>query len=136
MNLNKCQIIGRVTKDPELKTLPSGSAVTNFSLATNRTYKDKDGEKKEEVEFINCVVFGKAAETIAQYVRKGSLLYVEGRIQTRSWEGTDGKKNYRTEIVVENFQFGPKSANTERPAEVADPIEAPQEDVNVDDIPF
>lgn len=108
MYLNKAIIIGNITKDPELKALPSGQSVVNFSLATNRVWKDAQGQKQEDVEYHNVVVFGKQADTINQYCKKGDSLLVEGRIQTRSWE-TDGKKNYRTEIVCENFQFGQKA---------------------------
>ena len=139
MNLNKCQIIGRVTKDPELKALPSGTQVCSFSLAVNNTYKDKEGNKKEDVEFVNCVAFGKSGEVIAQYMKKGSLLYVEGRIQTRSWEGTDGKKNYRTEIIVEKSQFGPKTERQERasaPADDPGPADIGEREITADEIPF
>jgi single-strand DNA-binding protein len=110
MNLNKAIIIGRLVRDPELKALPSGQNVVSFSLATSRVWKDKAGAKKEDTEFHNMVAFGKQADTIAQYVKKGALLMVEGRLQTRSWEA-DNVKKYRTEIIVENFQFGPKAAN-------------------------
>lgn len=112
MYLNKIQIIGNVTKDPEVKALPTETKVANFSVATNRNWKDKEGVKKEEVEFHNVVAFGVLADLIERYVKKGSQLYVEGRLQTRSWE-TDGKKNYRTEIVMENMQFGKKSEKVE-----------------------
>lgn len=108
MYLNKATIIGNVTKDPEVKALPNGSKVSNFSVATNRTWKDKEGAKKEEVEFHNVVAFGVQADLIERYVKKGSQLLVEGRLQTRSWEA-DGKKNYKTEIVMENMQFGNKA---------------------------
>lgn len=108
MYLNKCQLIGNLTRDPETKALPSGSNVTSFSLATNRTWKDANGQKQEAVDFHNVVFFGKAGDIIAQYCQKGSQLYVEGRLTTRSWDGQDGKKNYRTEIVGEQFQFGNK----------------------------
>lgn len=108
MYLNKAIIIGNITKDPELKALPSGQSVVNFSIATNRTWKDAQGQKQEDVEYHNIVVFGKQADTIKQYCNKGDSLLVEGRIQTRSWE-VEGKKNYRTEIICENFQFGQKS---------------------------
>ncbi|MHB1330915.1 MAG: single-stranded DNA-binding protein, partial [Minisyncoccota bacterium] len=109
MYLNKALVIGNLTRDPEMKSLPSGIQVTSFSLATNRTWKDKNGAKQESVDYHNIVVFGRQAETVAQYLRKGSSVLVEGRMQTRSWEGTDGKKNYRTEIVADRVQFGPKS---------------------------
>ncbi len=107
MFLNKVFLYGNLTKDPELKTLPSGSNVVNFSIATNRVYKDKDGAKQEAVEFHNIVAFARTADIISQYMKKGRPIFVEGRITTRSWEGKeDGKKQYRTEIIVENFQFG------------------------------
>lgn len=166
MNLNKVHLIGRVTKDPELKKLPSGSAVCSFSLATNRTYKDKNGQKVENTDFHNLVAFGKTAEVIAQYVVKGQLLYTDGRLQTRTWaDKTSGKNLYRTEIILENFQFGPKagqgqperqkSGNTSKTAykskEEQDKDEeydnynepaggksdyADSEDINPEDIPF
>lgn len=112
MYLNKTIIIGNLTKDVELKALPNGSKVANFSVATNRVWYNESKEKQEAVEYHNIVAFGKQAETIAQYMKKGSQILVEGRLQTRSWE-TDGKKNYRTEIVMENMQFGKKSEKVE-----------------------
>ncbi len=110
MYLNKALIIGNLTRDPELKSLPSGMQVTSFSLATNRVWKDKNGAKQESTDFHNIVVFGRQAETAAQYLKRGQSVCVEGRIQTRSWDGQDGKKQYRTEIVADNVQFGPKAA--------------------------
>jgi len=107
MYLNKVMLIGNLTKDPELKALPNGTKVVNFGIATNRNWKDKDGNKKEEVEFHNIVAFAKTAEVIAQWVKKGHQIYIEGRLQTRTWDA-DGKKMYRTEILAENFQFGNK----------------------------
>ena len=151
MYLNKVQLIGNLTKDPELKSLPSGIKVTSFALATNRSWKDQNGQKQESVEYHNIVSFGKPAELIAQYMKKGNSIYVEGRIQTRSWDDkTSGEKKYRTEIVVENFQFGPKSgysaggeshsptASTpaKAPSENADSINYPEDDINPEDIPF
>ena len=109
MYINKALIYGNITRDPEMKALPSGISVTSFGVATNRTWKDKNGVKQESVNFHNVVAFGKQAELIHQYLKKGSGIFVEGRIQTRSWDDKEGKKQYRTEIVVENFQFGPKS---------------------------
>ena len=144
MYLNKAIIIGNLTRDPEMKTLPSGVAVTSFSLATNRTWKDKEGNKQEQVEYHNIVSFGKQAENIAKYMTKGTSMLVEGRLQTRSWESDDGKKNYRTEIVVESVQFGYKkdgqsAPKKKAPAQQQKPIETieyPEEDINPDDIPF
>lgn len=149
MYLNKVFLIGNLTKDPELKSLPTGTKVASFGLATNRTWKDADGAKKESVEFHNVVVFGRPAEVITQYCKKGSSLYVEGRLQTRSWDAADGSKKYRTEIVLENFQFGPKGqagASMDRATEAEAPqkdskadldtVEYPDEEINLEDIPF
>ena len=110
MNLNKVFLVGNLTRDPELRSLPSGTSVTSFGMATNRVWKNQQGERQEEVQFHNIVVFGRQAETVSQYLTKGSLVLVEGRIQTRSWVGKDGAKQYRTEIVAERIQFGPRSA--------------------------
>src|SRR5574343_361603 len=109
MYINKAMVMGNLTRDPEMKSLPSGVKVVSFSLATNRTWKDAQGMKKDSVEYHNVVAFGKPAEIINQYSRKGSSLYVEGRMQTRSWDDASGSKKYRTEIILENVQFGPKS---------------------------
>ncbi|NCT00188.1 single-stranded DNA-binding protein [Candidatus Parcubacteria bacterium] len=148
MYLNKAIIIGNLTRDPELKALPSGIKVASFSLATNRTWKGADGQKKEEVQFHNIVVFGRQAETVSQYMKKGSSLLVEGRMQTRSWDGQDGKKNYRTEIVADRVQFGARaeggsagsssssSSTKEEPQQEAPEIDYPDVDINPDDIPF
>lgn len=139
MYLNKTNLIGNLTKKPELKTLPSGGSVSSFSLATNRTWKDKNsGEKKSEVEFHNCVAFGKTAELIAQYCDKGSQLYLEGRLRTRSWE-KDGIKKYTTEIIIETMQFGNKPkqeapAKQESESNFEPPLEYPED--NGGDIPF
>ena len=98
--------MGNLTKDPELKTLPSGSSVSNFGIATNRVWKNQQGEKQEEVQFHNIVVFGKQADTVSQYLKKGSSVLVEGRLQTRNWDAQDGTKKSKTEIVAERVQFG------------------------------
>ncbi len=153
MYLNKVFLIGNLTRDPELKSLPSGTKVTSFSLATNRVWKDQSGNRQEGTEYHNIVAFGRQAETIKQYCRKGSSLYVEGRIQTRSWDAADGQKKYRTEIILETFQFGPKpsgagsgaaqgtdapkgdsSANAQN--DQLDTVEYPDEEINLEDIPF
>lgn len=149
MYYNKAIIIGNLTRDPELKTLPSGVAVTNFSVATSRVWKDKSGVRQEDTQFHNIVAFGQQANIIAQYMKKGSSVLVEGRIQNRSWDSPEGKK-YRTEIVLENVQFGPKreAGNTETFApkeenttnrnsdKTLDTIQYPEEDINPEDIPF
>ncbi len=150
MYLNKVFLYGNLTRDPELKALPSGTKVTSFSLATNRTWKDQNGARQEATEYHNLVVFGRQAETIKQYLHKGSSIFVEGRIQTRSWDAQDGTKKYRTEIIVESFQFGPKASGgnfTSQPApteksspaaadDTLDTIEYPNEEINLEDIPF
>ncbi|NNM83861.1 single-stranded DNA-binding protein [Candidatus Parcubacteria bacterium] len=147
MYLNKVFLYGNLTRDPELKALPSGSQVANFGIATNRTYKDKNGARQEATEFHNVVAFGRTAEVIAQYMKKGRPIFVEGRIQTRSWDDKEsGKKNYRTEIVVDNFQFGadgkagagaPHVSGEEQPSPKDDEaIKYPDEEINPEDIPF
>jgi len=153
MYLNKAIIIGNLTRDPELKALPSGAQIASFSLATNSVWKDKEGNKKEAVEYHNIVVFGRIAETSAQYLKKGQSALVEGRIQTRSWEA-DGVKKYRTEIVADKVQFGPKkeggpsnynkeSSNqndatpkTSEDESDGNAIDYPAEEINPEDIPF
>ncbi|OGJ02531.1 single-stranded DNA-binding protein [Candidatus Nomurabacteria bacterium RIFCSPLOWO2_12_FULL_46_14] len=147
MYLNKAIIIGNLTRDPELRSLPSGVKVCSFALATNRVWKDKNGVRQESADYHNIVAFGRQAETVAQYMKKGSSMLIEGRIQTRSWEDkTSGEKKYRTEIVAERTQFGPKGAGggagmnegakVGSQPEEADSIEYPEEDINPEDIPF
>jgi single-strand DNA-binding protein len=107
MNLNKVILAGNLTRSPELRYIPSGVAVTMFDMATSRAWVGEHGERKEETEFHHLVVFGKLAETTTEYLSRGSLALVEGRVRTRSWE-QDGIKRYRTEIIAERIQFGPK----------------------------
>src|SRR3990167_1076806 len=108
MYINKAMIFGNLTRDPELRALPSGVNVCNFSVATNRVYKDLDGKKQEQADFHNVVVFGRQADIVAQYLKKGRSVFIEGRMQTRSWE-KDGQKQYRTEIIADRVQFGPSA---------------------------
>ena len=148
MDLNKVMLIGNITQDPEVRTTPSGISVTSFGLATNLVWTDQQGQKQEKAEFHNIVAFGRTAEVIAQYMKKGRPIFVEGRIQTRSWEGKeDGKKQYRTEIVVDNFQFGADggkggsgtshTGSEEQSAPKDDEaIKYPDEEINPEDIPF
>ncbi|MDO8483000.1 MAG: single-stranded DNA-binding protein [bacterium] len=151
MYLNKAIIIGNLTRDPEVRAIPSGMQVCSFSVATNRVWKDKDGNKKEQADFHNIVVFGRQAETAGQYLKKGQSVLVEGRIQTRSWDDKDGTKKYRTEIVADRVQFGPKagagggggnyqkSESSETPAagkQDSGGIEYPTDEINPEDIPF
>jgi single-strand DNA-binding protein len=110
--VNKAILIGNLGKDPELKYLPSGQAVANFSLATTERRTDKNGQRQERTEWHNIVVYGKTAEVVNQYLKKGRSAYIEGRITTRSWDDRDGNKKYRTEIVANTVQFlgGPGGA--------------------------
>ena len=150
MYINKVFLFGNLTRDPELRALPSGMNVTSFSVATNRVYKDRDGKKQEQTDFHNVVVFGRQADTINQYLKKGSSVFVEGRMQTRSWE-KDGKKNYRTEVIADRVQFGPRGSGAgagggarrdddmgghdDAPAP-GPGIDYPKDEINPDDIPF
>jgi len=103
MSLNRVQIIGNLTRDPEVRQIPGGSSVATFSVATNFTWTDQSGQKQEKAEFHNVVAWRKLAEICGQYLKKGMKVYLDGRIQTRDWEGEDGVKRYRTEIIVENM---------------------------------
>ncbi|MBI2065454.1 MAG: single-stranded DNA-binding protein [Candidatus Zambryskibacteria bacterium] len=148
MYFNRAIIIGNLTRDPEPRSLPSGVQVTTFGVATNRVWKDKTGAKQESTDYHNVVVFGRQAETSSQYLRKGSSVLVEGRMQTRSWDAADGTKKYRTEVVADRIQFGPKrdggtndssfakASEDKQEAPPADSIDYPEENINVDDIPF
>jgi len=124
-SLNRAQIVGNVTRDPELRYTPNGQAVCSFGVATNRRWKDKDGNNQEQAEFHNIVSWGKLAELMGQLVHKGTKIYVEGRLQTRTWEGQDGNKRNRTEIVMDDFiVFTPKGALPSEPsAEIGEDIE-------------
>lgn len=141
-------VYGNLTRDPEMKALPSGMQVCSFSLATNRIYNDRDGKRQESTDYHNIVVFGKQAENCAKYLTKGSSTYVEGRMQTRSWD-KDGQKQYRTEVVADRVQFGPKgsgapaasNSNTAKDTENNDRNASvlpdyPEEEINPEDIPF
>ncbi|MBU6142303.1 single-stranded DNA-binding protein [Patescibacteria group bacterium] len=108
MNLNKVFILGRLTADPQLRATAGGTQVATFSLATNRVWTDPSGAKKEAVEYHNIVVWGRQAEVASRFLTKGSIALVEGRLQTRDWEGKDGQKRKTTEIISERLQLGPK----------------------------
>jgi len=137
MYLNKVLIVGNLTRDPELKSLPSGMQVASFSVATNRVWKDKSGTKQESADYHNIVVFGKQAESTARFMTKGSQILIEGRLQTRSWD-KEGQKMYRTEIVADRVQFGNKSSKASNTDSSAQTIESEDmvEEINPDDIPF
>lgn len=111
MNLNKIFLVGRLTKDPETRTTSSGQMVCSFGLATNRIWNNQNKERQEQTEFHNIVLWQRLAEIASQYLNKGSLILVEGRIQTRSWEDQTGNKRYKTEVVAENIQMGPRAAS-------------------------
>lgn len=110
MNLNKVIIAGNLTRDPELRQIPSGQSVCSFGVATNRFYKDSLGQKQKQAEFHNIVAWGRQAEIINQYLRKGSIVLVEGRLQTRSWQDQQGAKHSKTEIIAEQIQLGPRGS--------------------------
>jgi len=150
MNLNKAMLIGNLTKNPELKNLPSGQAVASFGVATNMSWTDQSGQKQTKAEFHNIVVWRKLAEVCAQYLHKGSKVYIEGRLQTTSWDGQDGVKKYRTEIVADNMIMLDGKNDGEQRTDVAqsdnsnntnfeDPNwkePADTDEVKIDDIPF
>ena len=104
-NLNKALLIGNLTRDPEIRYVPSGSAVASFTVAMNRVYKLQTGEKKEETSFVRVVVWGRMAEVCGEYLKKGSSVFVEGRLQSRSWDGADGQKRNTLEVIATNIQF-------------------------------
>ncbi len=146
--LNKAFVVGRLTKDPETKSTPNGQRVTNLSVATNRVFKDKDGNKQEQAEFHNIILWSRLAEIASQYLVKGQEVLIEGRLQTRSWDGKDGVKRYRTEIIAESLQLGSKSGggsgsfskegSSPKPEEEAkkDEVIEDVEEIKIEDIPF
>jgi len=152
MDLNKAMIIGRLTADPEARTTPQGITVTSFGVATNRVWKDQQGNQQERVEYHNIVAWRRLGEICAQYLAKGRQVYIEGHLQTRSWEGQDGKKNYRTEIVADNMiMLGSRAdspaptktqaAATTKPEAQPEPATATaspasDEEIRIEDIPF
>lgn len=142
-SLNKAMLIGNLTRDPELRKTTSGQSVCSFSIATNRTYTDASGVKKDQPEYHNIVAWGKLGEICAQYLVKGKKVYVDGRIQTRDWEGQDGQKKYRTEIVAENMIMldrgtGPTGVvpSAGAVAMADEPAANPDDEIKLEDIPF
>lgn len=148
MNLNKVFLIGRLTRDPQTRSLPSGQSVASFGMATDRFFTDKSGQKQQQTEFHNIVAFGKLAEIASQYMAKGSLVMIEGRLQTRNWQDNTGNKRTRTEIVSERLQLGPRSAQSAQkenfapknqntaPNQSQEEIPVIEEEIDVKDIPF
>ncbi|MBI4135587.1 single-stranded DNA-binding protein [Candidatus Uhrbacteria bacterium] len=150
MNLNKAMLIGNLTRDPEVRSTPTGQTVCSFGLATNRVWKDKDGQKQEQVEFHNLVAWGKLAEICGQYLKKGKKVYVEGRLQTRKWQAQDGTEKQRTEIVMEGMQMLDRASSGGNTSGVSSPASAPaaaqaapgnvgdtgDEGIKIEEIPF
>ncbi len=155
MDLNKVMLIGRLTRDPETRTTPQGQTVTNFGLATSLVWKDQQGTQQDRTEFHNIVAWRRLGEICAQYLSKGRQIYLEGHLQTRSWDGQDGKKQYRTEIVADNMimlgsksdapsgaqrvAVSPASTVTTSPREpepVAVSAPTADEEIRIEDIPF
>lgn len=151
MSLNRAQLIGNLTRDPEVRQTPGGRSVVNFGIATNHRWTDANGQQQDKTEFHNIVVWGKLADICAEYLRKGSKVFVEGRLQTREWEGQDGIKRYRTEVVADNMimldRKGAPMSGTEMDREPAgihdsEPMdEVPtvandKEEIAVEDLPF
>lgn len=136
MNFNQVIVIGRITQNLELKKLPTGNSVLSFSVATNDNYKDKNGQKVEQVDFHNVTAFGKTAETITQYFVKGQEILVQGKLKTQSWDDKEtGKKMYKTYIQLLNFEFGQKPKGTENQQQ-QQPDYSQYEDVKPEEIPF
>lgn len=151
MDLNKAMIIGNVTRDPEVRTTPTGQTVANFGIATNFTWTDQQGQRQEKVEFHNIVAWRRLAEICQQYLKKGSKIFIEGRLETRNWDDqTTGKKQYRTEIIAENMimldragshpstppQPGGFTPQPPAPQEHSSDGQVTEEEINIEDIPF
>jgi len=148
MSLNRAQIIGNLTKDPEVRQTPSGTLVASFTIATNHTWRDQTDNKQEKAEFHNMVAWGKLAEICQSYLKKGKKVFAEGRIQTRDWEGDDGIKRYKTEIIVENLIMlnsregdGATSGYDSEPSYAQQPSSSKaddvvEEEISIDDLPF
>jgi single-strand DNA-binding protein len=114
MNVNKVILVGRLTRDPEVRTTPSGQAVASIGLATGRTWTDKQGQKQEKTEFHNVIMWGRTAEVAGQYLVKGQEIFIEGRLESRKYTGKDGVERKITDVVVESFQFGSKPQGASR----------------------
>ncbi|MBI4426974.1 MAG: single-stranded DNA-binding protein [Candidatus Magasanikbacteria bacterium] len=145
MDLNRVTLLGRLTRDPEVRTTPTGKTVATVSVATGRVWFDAAGAKQEKTEFSSCVLWGKLAEIAGQYLSKGRRVYVEGRLETRDWVGQDGVKRYRTEIIASNLimldapRSSAQSAAVSAPANEISPManeEVVEEEIKVEDIPF
>src|SRR3989338_2106507 len=149
MNVNIVILVGRLTDNPESRSTPGGQQVCSFRMATNRTWTDKQGTKQERVEYHTVIAWRRLAEIASQYLTKGGLVFVEGHLETRSWQGTDGTKKYRTEIIADRLQLGPRSGGgtmnqeptpkkgqEEAPIQEEIPIIEENQEIDVKDIPF
>ncbi len=149
MNVNIVILVGRLTDNPETRSTPGGQQVCSFRMATNRTWTDKQGTKQERVEYHTVIAWRRLAEIASQYLAKGGLVFVEGHLETRSWQGADGQKKYRTEIIADRLQLGPKSGGGTTPQEPTSkkekedapiqeeiPIIEESQEIDVKDIPF
>lgn len=134
-SLNKVLLIGNLTRDPELRYIPSGSAVTSFTLASNRVYKLQSGEKKEEVSFVRVVVWGRMAEVCNEYLKKGRPVFVEGRLQSRSWDGPDGQKRNTLEVIAMNVQFLNAGTGQKESFDTPAPDKEDMPDIQLEDVP-
>ncbi len=146
MDLNRATLLGRLTRDPEIRSTPSGQSVATIGVATGRIWTDQSGVKQERTEFHNCVLWGKLADIAGQYLSKGRRVYLEGRLETKDWTGQDGVKRYRTEIIVENMIMldGPRGASSSaapspqsgQPDSIQDQSQNIDDEIKVEDIPF
>lgn len=153
LNLNRAQVIGNLTKEPDMRFTPNGQAVANFSVATNRKWKGRDGAPDgEATEYHDIVVWGKQAEAVVPMLKKGGPVFVEGRLQTRNWEGQDGVKRYKTEIIADNIivlgskggggsytpktDSAPADSTSSAPAKTDAPAKNSDEEIDIEEIPF
>ncbi|MBU1038842.1 single-stranded DNA-binding protein [Patescibacteria group bacterium] len=140
--LNKAMVIGNITRDPEVRTTTQGTAVTTFTVATNLRWTNSAGERQDKTEYHNVVAWRRLAEICGQYLKKGSKVFIEGRLQTRSWDDAQGQKHWRTEIITDNMIMldragaNNSATNTNEPEETANPTDNEETTVNVEDIPF
>jgi single-strand DNA-binding protein len=134
VSLNKLMLIGNVGKDPEMRFTPNGNPVTSFSIATNRVFTTAEGEKKQETDWFNVIAWNKLAERCNQLLNKGKLVYVEGRLRNRSWEGTDGQKHYRTEVIANQVFLLDRQGASTAPEDKTEEVEG--EDNEAGDLPF
>lgn len=149
MDLNKVMLIGNVVRDPEIRTTPGGQTVASFSIATNRVWKDKEGQQQKKAEFHNIVAWRRLAEIVGQYIKKGSKIYLEGRLETRSWDDQNAIKRYRTEVIADNLIMldkagasggttyaAPAAPRMQAEPSTEQPAPPAEEEINIEDIPF